>query len=353
MNNLIIKLKGGTGNQLFQAAFAYSLAKKYKKNCKYSDHNISNDKYNRKLEISPLLKKLSVNKFKSQSNLRTLYLDQYDIDHPIYFTENSPLALLNNDIFLQGYFTNYRLHDKKVYEEIKTFIKNLDISKNFIEIDYIAIHLRELHGSGKNKISTHIDNLDFDYYSKCLNKIISKSNPNKIKNAVVFCDTWKKPEQSLLLPKIKTLLHQNGIKYINGDSQISSSLDLLSIFSHAQYCVISNSTLSWWGAYLSNSIVFSPIMNLWEPNLKIPDHWEQIYSNEIMPKTHHKNIKFKPTISFKKSSDYKIYNYKRLKLINITRFILTKINSLTLLNNFKRCLNSIGILPENPYKTFI
>ena len=33
-------------------------------------------------------------------------------------------------------------------------------------------------------------------------------------------------------------------------------------------------------------------MNLWEPYLKIPDHWNQIYSNELMPKTHHKKIIF-------------------------------------------------------------
>ena len=33
MSDLIIKFKGGTGNQLFQAATALTLAKTYKKSC--------------------------------------------------------------------------------------------------------------------------------------------------------------------------------------------------------------------------------------------------------------------------------------------------------------------------------
>ncbi len=35
MSNIIIKLSGGTGNQLFQAAAALSLAYTYKKNCQF------------------------------------------------------------------------------------------------------------------------------------------------------------------------------------------------------------------------------------------------------------------------------------------------------------------------------
>ena len=53
MSNLIIKLKGGTGNQLFQAT-ACSLAKLYKKECFFNIHGIGSNKYKRKLEIEPI-----------------------------------------------------------------------------------------------------------------------------------------------------------------------------------------------------------------------------------------------------------------------------------------------------------
>ena len=43
MSNLIINLRGGTGNQLFQAAAALSLASTYKKNCQFCINNIGKD----------------------------------------------------------------------------------------------------------------------------------------------------------------------------------------------------------------------------------------------------------------------------------------------------------------------
>ena len=68
MSNLIIKLKGGTGNQLFQLVAALSLAKIYKKNCKCSIEEIGKNKYKRKLEIDPLLNFFNIQKIKNKSN---------------------------------------------------------------------------------------------------------------------------------------------------------------------------------------------------------------------------------------------------------------------------------------------
>ena len=45
----------------------------------------------------------------------------------------------------------------------------------------------------------------------------------------LFCDTWKNPENSRLLPQIKKLLKER-ISYINGDKEIKSSLDILNVF---------------------------------------------------------------------------------------------------------------------------
>ena len=57
--------------------------------------------------------------------------------------------------------------------------------------------------------------------------------------------------------KNKRFLKINGIEYINGDNEINSSLDIVNIFSNAKCCIISNSTLSWWGAYLSEENIQS------------------------------------------------------------------------------------------------
>ena len=92
MSNLIINLKGGTGNQLFQIAAALSLAYTYKKNFQFCIDNISKDKYKRKLEISELLDKLKVREKNLKNKNLIIYLDEYDIDHPLYFSKSSPLA---------------------------------------------------------------------------------------------------------------------------------------------------------------------------------------------------------------------------------------------------------------------
>ena len=351
MSNLIINLKGGTGNQLFQAAAAFSLAHTYKKNCQFCINN-SKDRYKRKLEISGLLENLEIIEKKSEKKNLMIYLDEYDIDHPLYFSKKSPLASFKYDIQLEGYFTNYRIHSQYVKGKIKSYIRKLEVNDKFKKLEFIAIHLRELHGTGDCTIKKNIDNIQIKYYSKALNKILTSPYLSKIKYAVVFCDTWKNPKNSKLLPKIKELLKKAGISYLNGDKEIKSNLDIINIFSLSKCCVISNSTLSWWGAYLSDARIFSPVMNLWEPNLKIPDNWEQIYSGEINPNTHHKQFIFKPIIKNEKDINYRIYNAKRLLIIKIYRAILKTINQIYIFKALKKCLKYIGLFKENPNKTF-
>ena len=352
MSNIIINFRGGTGNQLFQAAAALSLAYIYKKNCQFSIDNLSKDKYKRKLEISELLANLEVREKNFKKKNSIIYLDEYDIDHPLYFSNNSPLASLKSDIQLQGYFTNYRIHKPYVKEKIKSYIRKLEVNDKFKKIEFIAIHLRELHGSADSKKNKKIDNIQINYYSEALNKIIKNPNFNEIKYVVIFCDTWKNSKNSKLLPQIKKILNKNGLIYINGDKEIISTLDIINIFSLSKCSVISNSTLSWWGAYLSSGKIFCPVMNLWEPNLKIPDHWEQIYSGEINPNTHHRKIIFQPSINSEKDSFYRIYNYRRLLIIKIYRAISKIFNQIYIVKALKRCFRNLGFLKENPNKTF-
>ncbi len=352
MSNLIINLKGGTGNQLFQIAAALSLAYTYKKNCQFCIDNISKDKYKRKLEISELLDNLEVREKKLKNKNLKLYLDEYDIDHPLYFSKNSPLASQKIDIHLEGYFTNYRIHNPNVKEKIKSFIRNLNINEKFKKLDFFAIHLRELHGTNDNKIKRNIDNIQIEYYSEAINKILQIPYLSKIKYAVVFCDTWENPKNSILLPQIKELLKNNGIFYINGDEEIKSTLDIVNIFSLSKCSIVSNSTLSWWGAYLSNGKVFSPVMNIWEPNLKIPDHWEQIYSGEINPLTHHNQFIFQADIRKGREINYRAYNPKRLLIIKLYRKISKRFYQIYLIKELNKFLRYVGLLKENPSKTF-
>ena len=157
----------------------------------------------------------------------------------------SPLSpSLKEDIQVEGYFTNYRIHNQKVIKKIKNIIKSIDKIKKLDPTNLLAIHIRELHGTGSNSIKDNIDNLNINYYSKAINQIVHDKSDEGMINANVFSDMWKNPENSRLLPLIKTLLKDKEINYINGDNLINTPFDIIKIFI-TKYCVISNSTLSW------------------------------------------------------------------------------------------------------------
>ena len=352
MSKLIINLRGGTGNQLFQAAAAASIAFTYKKNCQFCIDKLSKDKYKRKLEILPILEKLGIKERKTKNTLKTIYLDQYDIDHPLYFSKNSPLALSKHDIQLEGYFTNYRIHEQSILSKIRTSIGELEINNKFKKLEFIAIHIRELHGTGKSKIKKNIDNIGINYYSEIFKRVVNDPSLSHIKTAIIFSDNWQNPESSKLLPKIKTLLTNLGIEYIYGDDEINSPLEIINFFSLARCSIISNSTLSWWGAYLSNGKVFTPVMSLWEPDLKVPDHWEQIYSNELNPVTHHNKFIFETPFTKQEDLNLLIYNPKRILMIKIFRKLFYLIKRSTLFIILNKLLKNIGFLKENFNKTY-
>ena len=93
-------------------------------------------------------------------------------------------------------------------------------------------------------------------------------------------------------------------------------------------------------------------MNLWEPNLKIPDHWKQVYTNEISPKTHHNKLVFQPIIRNKQNANFRIYSYKRIIIIKVFRKISSKVNYFLKLKMFLKIIQYIGLLPENPNNTY-
>ena len=85
--------------------------------------------------------------------------------------------------------------------------------------------------------------------------------------------------------------------------------------SRANYVICSNSTFSWWGAYMSNGKKICPIFSIWEPVLMTPDNWIQIHDGNKNPKTWNKlNIYNKNKIKTKTYSG-KFGFFDKLKLV--------------------------------------
>jgi len=145
---------------------------------------------------------------------------------------------------------------------------------------------------------------------------------------------FKDKSKSYLYKPVRQLLESKGYKVILGDNLCKNTLEVISLMSRANFVICSNSTFSWWGAYMSNGKKICPIFSLWEVNLTTPDNWIQIHDGNKNPKTWHKLNIYKNTIKTKTYISKLGFLYK-LKLVlkqkiygNLLWRLLDKYNAL-------------------------
>ena len=249
---IILKLRGGVGNQMFQYAFGKSLAirRDEKLILDLSDYGLSNRtfsldsiniKYDFKLEnhlISKLLHKI----FRSK-----------------IFVDTSPegsqsiLENLKGKILISGYWES-----PKFFKDIENIIKKEFTLKRVsgyfkkkseqIQKDSISIHVRRgdyliPHGKYLNGI---------EYYDSAVKKIL------KIKNVINPQITTFSDDKDWCRKKMSVLC---GIKTEIFDDPEIDDVEELILMSQYNHNVISNSTFSWWSAYLNKNpdkIIIAP-----------------------------------------------------------------------------------------------
>ena len=285
---IIVELRGGTGNQLFQLAACKSLAEVSNRTPCYSSKKIGNDLYKRKLETAFAAEQLGIEPYQESESSSPTLITETEISDPINFTSLTPLSDIQSDVFLSGYFANYRLHSESIKATLSTASRSSFISKKLPFNNYIALHTRELHGTGGSQAVKKIDNLPADFYKNCLSQMNDALKDDMPSKALIFMDLWKNPSDSKLLAPLLEILKAMEIEPIMGDKLITNPWEVVSIISQAKATIVSNSTLSWWGAYLSESVIYSPIFSTWEPLVKVPDHWNQVPTANYNPNTHHK-----------------------------------------------------------------
>ncbi len=296
MKRLIIQLSGGCGNQLFQLLACYNLAIFSGRTPFYCSENIGNDIYKRKLEINEPAQALDVEEIKSSEIPGLISLLESDLNHPSFYTDYSPLKNLDYpNILIKGYFQNYRLHNLQSIYLLKSLCTKraslIDSPK-----DYFSIHLREMYGS---EAGYPVDNLSLEYYQKIVSLMIdeAKSNSsNAVDNVLLFSDSWKDISKSNLIQPIKSILTESGFNVIDGDLVTDKPWEIISLISKSLLIGTSNSTLSWFGAYFSNAKVFSPVNCLWQPDLRTPDNWIQIFDGNFHPLTHSRKFSYNKSI---------------------------------------------------------
>jgi hypothetical protein len=233
---MIIKIKGGLGNQLFQYAFGRALPTKDGNLVKFDISNYDNDP------------------------LRSYKLKYFNIeDHiasriEIFFNKVFTKVGLSSS-YLEGYWQS-----EKYFLDIKDIIKKEftlkdplgGTAKMFIDqitsSNAISLHVRRGDYVTNGKLKNILQPLPVSYYKQAI-ELISKQRSNP--HFFVFSDDvdWVKENLDIKYP----------VTYVLGENL--KDYEELVLMSVCKDNITANSSFSWWGAWLNNNpdkVVIAP-----------------------------------------------------------------------------------------------
>lgn len=219
---IVTKIQGGLGNQIFQWAYGFSLSLKYKVP-QYLDLSFY------KIQNGVTKRTYSLNKFPNLifSEIKIPHLDSIRVNDDFVFRD---LKIGNNNYYLDGYWQS-----EKYFKDHKDEIKNsLKINEEkFKKYDFdgsVSIHIRRtdyLTSNGYHPVQT------IEYYKNALDIIGGYGNLYVFSDDINWC---------------KTNLKFKNMVFVEGNDDV----DDLWIMSMCENNIITNSSFSWWGAWLNN-----------------------------------------------------------------------------------------------------
>lgn len=285
---IIVRLKGGLGNQLFQYSVAKQLSVKHNIPLKldlsfleleadasdYTKRHFELDKFKINAEISTpeeverLMQKGRRNLFK-KTQIRERRFGLFKVNLKI-----------RNDCYLNGYWQS-----EKYFKDIKELIREEFIFKEmldgkyFIDLQYqitlsnsVSVHFRRGDYVSSKKVNQLFEVCSIDYYQRAVKLISERIAMPKL---FVFSDdiSW-----------VKSHFHTQFPMFFvdTSDPLLHSDFRLMSMCKHH---IIANSTYSWWAAWLNpnkEKIVVAP--RKWYKNKRkqrqaadlVPKEWIKI-----------------------------------------------------------------------------
>ncbi len=294
-------LRGGLGNQLFIYAFNYALAKRCNARlCCDTQSGFSSDFFKRlpnirhfNVEYEEWDSGFSYNTFRviSKFNIikstinRNVFSFLFETVKPHEFQDIKFEArcLVGKCKFTYGYWQNERYFSP--YEEairkmftIKTAISGESkIVESKIRAGLsVCVHFRRKHGipAGSNLTNNQITPLPKEYYYHSLKLIKLKSRSFNI-----FCFG-----DDLSFAK-EIFKNYNNVEYVAHNGSEDRSFEDFYLMSLCDNQIISNSTFSWWAAWLARSphkVVVSPDPNEYFGVPSPADSWNIIRKNEYL-----------------------------------------------------------------------
>jgi Glycosyl transferase family 11. len=301
---IIVKIKGGLGNQLFQYATGRALSMKYNTELKVDLSFFENPKYNNVFRLNRFNLPLTIVKTDEYKHLlnkesRTIFsriIKRLGLRIQPYFKdthviETEVLKLLNgyknksSNYYVEGwladenYFNDYRKIVLKDFNADNILNNdNLSLMEEIRRTNSVAVHIRR----GDYLTNNYFNNLPVLYYQKAID-LLSKKICNPLFYFFSNDIDWVKEEFSSLTNAI----------FVDKNSEIESvyttigDIEDLMLMRSCHHQIIANSTFSWWGAWLNENpdkIVIAPqkwfadfkAQNNYEKGNFIPQNWVKI-----------------------------------------------------------------------------
>lgn len=252
---IIVRLRGGLGNQLFQFAASYALARHHNVELKsdlytYRKHPLRKYELHHFNITLPEATRQEVHRF-TGSNFLVRYLNKKSnyFNCPGVFAQPhyhfyEDFFSLPSPLYLSGYWQSEKYFvsvadslRKMITPSVKLDAKNEDLLSAVRSCESVAVHIRRTDYNP----GSFFQPMSLDYYRRALKFIEGRINNPRF---FIFSDdiAWSREQ-------LKDLKDATFIEHNKGDDSFK---DLL-LMSGCKNQIIANSTFSWWGAWLNNS----------------------------------------------------------------------------------------------------
>lgn len=291
----IVNLKGGLGNQLFQYFFSQSL--------KLSSEN-------KTIKFCETIINQNQQKLDDVFNIQLDWANQKDLSNVSFILKNyflrKNIPRVAKKLKIKNFFNNILIENESLFYDLNTLKKFKYLDGYWQNQNYFFKFKEEIQS--KLKFKNHLDIQNKLNIDKNLSKIaihIRRGDYLKKKNSNIL---WIPPKEyyinyinhfNLKFPKNIFIFFSDDIDWVKNnfkdininkifiDNTLHKGLNDFQLMSQCDHFIISNSTFSWWAAYISknkNKIIVCP--NKWfKNNLRkneaiIPKDWirDNIYS---------------------------------------------------------------------------
>ncbi|EGP5048109.1 alpha-1,2-fucosyltransferase [Enterococcus faecium] len=267
---IYVNITGGLGNQLFQYAFAKRIQKETGQEITLNIYELSTYDFKRRYEldkfaltkyvcvsddklpwyvhrrnyISKVLRKIFPRFFWKMCLLNNSYVWYEETEMTI------PAPKLNKDIYIGGYWQNYKYSIDALDELKKDYVlitqleeKNKKLLESIKNSNSVCIHIRR-----GDYVGTDYEVCTKHYYEKAISSLMTKIQNPKF---YVFSD-------DIEWAKVNISCKNRDVVFVEEHNSAEKDLWLMR---NCRHFIISNSTFSWWAQYLgdfANKVVYAP-----------------------------------------------------------------------------------------------